>query len=90
MFENISRGIDNAKMVGECKRDFEKEIKNANEKLRKVVTFKNAVFDYTGEYARIHGNLAEMVGELVYEEMAMVNTIKSLLEQQNAAAKALA
>ena len=86
MLHDIRSGGESAKAIGECKRDFEKEIKNAKEKLRKIVTFKNAVFDYTGKYARINGKFAEMVGELVYEERAAEGNIKSLLEQQKAEA----
>jgi len=86
MLENIRNGNESPKTMGECKRDFKKEIKNAEERLRKIVTFKNAVFDYTGKYARINGKFAEMVGELVYEERAAEGNIKSLLEQQKAEA----
>ena len=75
----VSKGYD---MREPCKPDYEIMIKNSREELTKVTDFLTAIFNYMGNGRRVHGKLAELIGELVCEERTYNRTIDELIKQQ--------
>jgi len=47
-----------------------------------VVNLKVALFDYIGNSHQVRDKLAEMIGELVWEERTLINRIDGLIEDQ--------
>ena len=67
--------------VGECKRDYEAEIKREREKLTKVTNLKDALLDYT-DGRTVQGPLAELLGELITWEILHNKQIEGLIQAQ--------
>lgn len=83
MLHNLrGMGISGERSPKECKRDIEKEILEARARQTKVQNLMRAILDYTGPNRGIQGPLAEMVGELVFEENSLNNTVDRLIELQ--------
>lgn len=82
MLENTSGGLGDPAKTERCKPDYEKQINQAKEKLSKAVNLKVALFDYIGNSHQVRDKLAEMIGELVWEERTLINRIDGLIEDQ--------
>ena len=84
MLSDINGGcgeIEMAKKPQRCKPDFEGMIASARKRLLKTVSLKDALFDYIGS-SRVRDKLAEMVGELVWEERQINARIEELINEQ--------
>ena len=64
-----------------CRPDYEGVVKKSRERLAKNQKLQSALFDYVGD-CRLHGQLAEMVGELVSDERAMLAEIEYMIAEQ--------
>ena len=68
--------------LGRCKRDYEQEIKSQKEQLTKTLNLKTALLDYAGPFGEIRGKSAELLGELVAEEINITCRIAIIIEEQ--------
>ena len=68
-------------------REYDKMINQANEKLDKIVTFQEAIFNCTGP-RKLRDQLAELVGQLVSEERSIRSNIDEWIKLQDEDSKA--
>lgn len=66
----------------DCKRDWERDIKRERESLERARKLKEALFEYIGNRHHIEGPLAEMVGDLVFEERWREKNIQTMIVAQ--------
>jgi len=79
--DNCGPGYGQIGASKECPPDYEAQIKGLKIQLTKVVSLKDAIFEYKGDYF-CKGKVAEIVGSLVFEERHLESLINENIKAQ--------
>ncbi len=75
--------VSGERMSQDCRPDYEKLIKLQRVRLDKILIFKNALLDYCDyDHVEVHGNLATLLGELVYRQKRCEYEIDRMIAEQ--------